>query len=208
MDKIVASFRDWGRDCYCKSGKDNTCGVRFEQQFSGLPYGYDHKYTYSHFGYNLKMTDLQAAIGLAQVSKLEEFSAARRRNFAYLRGQLDRFGGVLQFVEPTPKSDPSWFGFLMTVREEAPFTRAQIVSTLEKARIQTRMLFAGNLIRHPCFDELRESGNRFRVIGNLKVTDRLMERAFWIGVYPGMTGAQLDYMIERVAQFCSRYGIG
>jgi CDP-4-dehydro-6-deoxyglucose reductase, E1 len=203
LDKLVASFRDWGRDCYCKSGKDNTCGIRFEQQFAGLPHGYDHKYTYSHFGYNLKMTDLQAAIGLAQLDKLHDFGAARRRNFAYLRDQLDSHRQFFDFVQPTPKSDPSWFGFLMTVREDAPFTRSEIVAELEGSRIQTRMLFAGNLTKHPCFDDLRQYDDRFRIVGKLEETDRLMARAFWLGVYPGMTSAQLDYVVERIASFCS-----
>lgn len=206
LDKIVASFRDWGRDCYCKSGKDNTCGLRFDQQFGELPHGYDHKYTYSHFGYNLKMTDLQAAIGLAQVQKIEIFGAARRRNFAYLRKALAGYEGFFDFPEPTPKSDPSWFGFLMTVREEAPFTRAEIVNALEGARIQTRMLFAGNLVKHPCFDELRDSEGKFRVVGDLKWTDRIMERAFWLGVYPGMTSDQLEFIAGQVIDFCKAKG--
>ena len=207
IDKIVASFRDWGRDCYCKSGKDNTCGLRFDQQFGELPHGYDHKYTYSHFGYNLKMTDLQAAIGLAQVAKLPLFGEARRSNFAYLRKNLDSLGEAFEFVEPTPKSDPSWFGFLMTVREDAPFTRSEIVAELEGGlRIQTRMLFAGNLIKHPCFDELRAQQGRFRVVGTLAATNRIMERSFWLGVYPGMSVDQLDYMIERVSDFCAARG--
>lgn len=208
MDKIVASFRDWGRDCYCKSGKDNTCGLRFDQQFGDLPHGYDHKYTYSHFGYNLKMTDLQAAIGLAQVAKLPQFGEARRHNFAYLRANLDSLSSAFEFVKPTPKSDPSWFGFLMTVREDAPFSRSEIITELEKARIQTRMLFAGNLIKHPCFDELRMQPDRFRVVGTLDATNRIMERSFWLGVYPGMSLDQLDYMIARIADFCATKGVG
>jgi CDP-4-dehydro-6-deoxyglucose reductase, E1 len=208
MDKLVASFRDWGRDCYCKSGKDNTCGLRFDQQFGQLPHGYDHKYTYSHFGYNLKMTDLQAAIGLAQVGKLPQFGAARRANFEYLRRNLDHLSPVLDFVKPTPKSDPSWFGFLMTVRENAPFTRSEIVAELERARIQTRMLFAGNLIKHPCFDDLRTTeSKRFRVVGTLDATNRIMERSFWVGVYPGMSVEQLQYMVERIAHFCTTKGV-
>ena len=207
IDNIVASFRDWGRDCYCKSGKDNTCGLRFDQQFGQLPHGYDHKYTYSHFGYNLKMTDLQAAIGLAQVAKLPQFGEARRNNFAYLRKNLDSLSTAFEFVEPTPKSDPSWFGFLMTVREDAPFTRSEIVGVLEQARIQTRMLFAGNLIKHPCFDELRSQTGRFRVVGALEATDRIMERSFWLGVYPGMSVQQLDYMVEHIGDFCAAKGI-
>ena len=206
LDKIVASFRDWGRDCYCKSGKDNTCGMRFDQQFGELPHGYDHKYTYSHFGYNLKMTDLQAAIGLAQVQKLEAFGTARRRNFAHLREALSGHEALFDFPQPTPKSDPSWFGFLMTVREEAPFTRSEIVEALEAARIQTRMLFAGNLIKHPCFDELRDSDGKFRVVGDLESTNRIMERAFWLGVYPGMTSDQLEFIVDQIVAFCASKG--
>lgn len=204
---LVASFRDWGRDCYCRSGKDNTCGKRFEWQFSQLPDGYDHKYTYSHFGYNLKMTDLQAAVGVAQLDKLPDFGAARRRNHAYLREQLRPFAGVLDLPEATPRADPSWFGFLMTVREEAPFDRRELVTHLEGGRIATRSLFAGNLVRHPCFDEMREAGDGYRVVGNLEVTDRFMERAFWVGVYPGMQPPHLDYMVERIADFCRAKGI-
>ncbi|MCU1490061.1 MAG: DegT/DnrJ/EryC1/StrS aminotransferase [Acidimicrobiaceae bacterium] len=207
FDTIAASFRDWGRDCYCKSGKDNTCGIRFEHQLGELPYGYDHKYTYSHFGYNLKMTDLQASIGLAQVEKLDDFGDARRRNFSYLREGLARFSDVVDFTEPTPNSDPSWFGFLMTVREDAPFNRGEMVAKLESHRIQTRMLFAGNLVRHPCFDELRETGTGYRVVGDLRATDRLMERAFWVGVYPGMGVNQIDYMIEQFAASCNEFGV-
>jgi len=202
LDTIAASFRDWGRDCYCKSGKDNTCKMRFEHQLGELPFGYDHKYTYSHFGYNLKMTDLQASIGLAQIAKVGKFGRARRHNFSYLRNNLSRFDSALDFVDATDGADPSWFGLLMTVREDAPFDRAEIVAVLEKARVQTRMLFAGNLLLHPCFDEIRGDSERYRVIGDLAETNRLMERAFWIGVYPGMTKEQLDYMIDVITDFC------
>ncbi|MCU1491883.1 MAG: DegT/DnrJ/EryC1/StrS aminotransferase, partial [Acidimicrobiaceae bacterium] len=207
LDTIAASFRDWGRDCYCMSGKDNTCGKRFEWQFSQLPAGYDHKYTYSHFGYNLKMTDLQAAVGLGQVAKLPSFGAARRANFGYLKEALSDFSEVFDFPVATPSSDPSWFGLLLTVREEAPFSRAEIVNFLESAKIQTRMLFAGNLLRHPCFDELRANEEGYRVVGDLTVTDRLMERAFWIGVYPGMSPVQLEYMVDRIKAFLGQKGI-
>jgi CDP-6-deoxy-D-xylo-4-hexulose-3-dehydrase len=204
---LVASFRDWGRDCYCRSGKDNTCGKRFEWQFSLLPDGYDHKYVYSHFGYNLKMTDLQASIGLAQMAKLPGFGDARRYNHAYLRQQLSPFSEVFDFPEATPNSDPSWFGFLLTVREGAPFSRGDLVEYLEKERVATRNLFAGNLLRHPCFDEMRETGHGYRVIGELPITDRLMERAFWVGVYPGMQQVHLDYMVDRIATYCGMHGI-
>lgn len=207
LDTIAASFRDWGRDCYCKSGKDNTCTLRFGHQLGELPFGYDHKYTYSHFGYNLKMTDLQASIGLAQIAKLNWFGRARRHNFSYLREALTRYEEVFDFVCATENSDPSWFGLLMTVREGAPFTRGEIVNALESARVQTRMLFAGNLLRHPCFDEFRDTPGHYRVVGKLTETDRYMERAFWIGVYPGMETQQLDYMVDTIAKFCSSVGI-
>ncbi len=207
LDTIAASFRDWGRDCYCKSGKDNTCKQRFEHQLGQLPFGYDHKYTYSHFGYNLKMTDLQASVGLAQVAKLNQFGRARRHNYSYLRANLTGLESVLDFTSATENADPSWFGFLMTVREEAPFDRADIVGALERARVQTRMLFAGNLLMHPCFDELREGTTGYRVVGDLAETNRLMERAFWIGVYPGMSRDQMDYMVETITAFCESRGV-
>jgi CDP-6-deoxy-D-xylo-4-hexulose-3-dehydrase len=207
LDSIVASFRDWGRDCYCKSGKDNTCGMRFEHQLGELPFGYDHKYTYSHFGYNLKMTDLQAAVGLAQVKKLPAFGAARRHNHSYLRQGLQAFAAYLAFTEATAHSDPSWFGLLMTVRRDAPFNRADLVEHLERNKIQTRMLFAGNLLRHPCFDELRTRQEGYRVVGDLATTDLFMERAFWLGVYPGMIVAQLDYVIDKFAEFFQTRGL-
>ncbi len=202
LDTIAASFRDWGRDCYCKSGKDNTCGLRFEHQLGQLPEGYDHKYTYSHFGYNLKMTDLQAAIGVAQVAKLDAFGAARRANFARLAEAVAPYGDLLRLPVATERADPSWFGLLLSVEDGAPFTRNDLVRHLEGQRIQTRMLFAGNLVRHPCFDELRAAGRGYRVVGELAETDRLMERALWLGVYPGMTEQQLDYMADTLDRFC------
>jgi CDP-6-deoxy-D-xylo-4-hexulose-3-dehydrase len=208
LDAIASSFRDWGRDCYCRSGKDNTCGARFAQQLGSLPAGYYHKYTYSHFGFNLKMTDLQAAIGLAQVAKLEAFGAARRANHARLAERLEPFGELLELVEATPGSDPSWFGMLITVREGAPFGRHELVAHLEASRVQTRMLFAGNLLRHPCFEPLGEPGEAYRVVGDLRETDRFMERSFWLGVYPGMTEQQLDYMADQVGSFCGRFSRG
>ena len=204
---IAASFRDWGRDCYCRSGKDNTCGKRFSWQFSLLPDGYDHKYVYSHFGYNLKMTDLQASIGVAQVEKLAQFGRLRRQNHAYILEQLTPLASVFDFPEATLNSDPSWFGFLLTVKEGAPFAREDLVAHLEKGRVATRNLFAGNLIKHPCFDELRESGGGFRVVGDLRVTDRLMERAFWVGVYPGMREVELEYMVDLITTFCRQKGV-
>lgn len=202
LDTIIASYRDWGRDCYCMSGKSNTCGCRFSQQHGMLPLGYDHKYTYSRFGYNLKMTDMQASIGVAQLDKLEGFGIARRDNWTTLRIALDKFSGVLEFQEATNLSDPSWFGFLMTVKEDASFTRDQIVAHLEAAGIQTRMLFAGNITRQPCFDGL-ERGKDYRVIGDLPVADRFMNQALWVGCYPGLSEAQLEYIVEQITEFVS-----
>lgn len=207
LDAIVASLRDWGRDCWCRSGRDNTCGRRFEQCFGELPEGYDHKYVYSHFGYNLKMTDMQAAVGLAQLAKLPSFGAARRANFAYLARGLAPYREFLAPVEATAQSDPSWFGFLLTVRPDAPFSRRDLVRHLEARRIQTRSLFAGNLLRHPCFDEMRSAGTGYRVSGGLEATDELMERSFWLGVFPGMTDGHLDHMVSEVAAFCRRHGV-
>lgn len=201
LAKIVLSLRDWGRDCTCPPGKDNTCGKRHSQQFGELPFGYDHKYVYSHFGYNLKLTDLQAAVGCAQLGKLPSFIHARTNNFAIFREALKDLEEFFILPEPTPGSEPSWFGFPLTVRDSAPFTRNDIVNHLENKLIQTRMLFAGNLLRHPCFDELRISGNGFRVSGTLDNTDRIMSDTFWFGVYPGLTGEQIDYIIENIHTF-------
>ena len=205
---IMDSFRDWGRDCSCPPGQDNTCRSRFTRQFGELPLGYDHKYVYSHFGFNLKATEMQAAIGLAQLEKLPAFITARKKNWAFLRAALKPFRGALALPEPTPGADPSWFGFPITVKEKAGFTRDEIVSYLEKHRIQTRTLFAGNLIKHPCFDEMRRSGKGFRVVSgsrkpsnhptlqpsSLPVTDLVMSNTFWIGVYPGINKKIVDYI--------------
>ncbi|PKN31777.1 MAG: lipopolysaccharide biosynthesis protein RfbH, partial [Deltaproteobacteria bacterium HGW-Deltaproteobacteria-20] len=201
---IMLSMRDWGRDCICPSGKDNACGKRFSQQFGTLPLGYDHKYVYSEFGYNLKATDMQAAIGVAQLEKLPEFTAARRRNYAYLREALRSLEDVLVMPEATEGSDPSWFGYLMTVREGTGIKRDELVAAMESAKIQTRMLFAGNIVRQPVFDRMRASGEGFRVIGDLANTDRIMRDAFWIGVYPGMTPEMLQYMARVLAAACGR----
>ena len=200
LKQLVESFRDWGRDCWCPSGRDNTCKKRFKQQFGELPFGYDHKFVYSHFGYNLKVTDMQAAIGCAQLEKLPGFIEARKRNWQKLRKGLAGLEDRFVLPEPTPNSDPSWFGFLLTVREKAGGNRDQIVAHLEKNGIQTRMLFAGNLTRHPCFDEMRKAGKGYRVVGDLKKTDAIMERTFWVGVYPGMTDRMLNYMIEQLIE--------
>lgn len=207
LKRLVESFRDWGRDCWCASGRDNTCGERFSRQFGELPIGYDHKYVYSHFGYNLKVTDMQAAIGCAQLEKLADFGAARRRNWRFLRDALARFEEYFILPEPTPNADPSWFGFLLTVREGAPFSRDQLVAFLESRGVQTRMLFAGNLTKHPCFDEMRRSGEGYRIVGELVQTDAIMERTFWIGVYPGMEQVMLEYMVAMIEGFVrSRIG--
>lgn len=201
LKRLVESFRDWGRDCWCASGHDNTCKHRFEQQFGELPYGYDHKYVYSHFGYNLKVTDMQAAIGCAQLEKLPGFIKARKRNWGLLREGLAEYSDRFVLPEATANSVPSWFGFLLTVREKAGFTRSEIVDYLESNGIQTRMLFAGNLIKHPCFDEMRASGKGFRVVGELINTDTIMNRSFWLGVYPGMTDEIISFIIKTINLF-------
>lgn len=198
LAKVALSMRDWGRDCYCPSGRDNSCGKRFSQQHGALPFGYDHKYVYSEFGFNLKATDMQAAIGVAQLEKLPEFTEARKRNWAQLREALGPLADVLVLPEPTPGSDPSWFGFLMTVRENTGVTRDELVRALEDAKVQTRMLFAGNMVRQPAFDGMRERSDGYRVVGELPNTDRIMSNAFWIGVYPGMTEEMLAYMTETI----------
>ncbi len=203
LKRLVESFRDWGRDCWCPSGRDNTCGNRFGQQFGELPFGYDHKYVYSHFGYNLKVTDMQAAIGCAQLEKLPGFIEARKRNWNLLREGLANLDDKFILPEATENADPSWFGFLLTLREEAGFRREQIVNHLEAKGIQTRMLFAGNLIKHPCFDEMRKEGKGFRAIGDLQNADTIMARTFWVGVYPGMTEGMVAFMIKTIRGFCA-----
>ena len=204
LKKIINSMRDWGRDCWCDSGKDDTCKCRFTKQFGELPIGYDHKYVYSHFGYNLKVTDMQAAIGCAQLGKLPQIIQARQDNWLYLKQGLQDCSDKLILPEPTENSDNSWFGFLICVKENIGITRDGLVQQLEKNNIQTRMLFAGNLIKHPCFDEMRKTGEGYRQIGNLANTDRIMNDAFWIGVYPGMTREMLDYMILKIKEICKQ----
>lgn len=204
LRRLIESFRDWGRDCWCPSGRDNTCGNRFGQQFGELPAGYDHKYVYSHFGYNLKATEMQAAIGCAQLRKLPGFVEARQRNWQILSDALVDCEDIFILPEATADSDPSWFGFLLTIREGAPFSRDRIVNHLEAAGIQTRMLFAGNLIKHPCFDEMRRDGSGYRVVGQLTSTDRIMHDTFWVGVYPGMTTTMLEQMITTILGFCRK----
>ena len=197
LKRIALSLRDWGRDCWCDSGVDNTCGCRFTRQFGSLPLGYDHKYVYSHFGYNLKATDLQAAIGCAQIEKFPGFVEKRKRNFNRLFEGLKDVEG-LRIVEKHKKADPSWFGFLMTV--VGGRSRNELAQFLESRGIQTRNLFAGNLLRHPCFEGLRE-GVDYRVVGELKATDDIMNNSLWIGLYPGMDDQRLDYMIASVREF-------
>jgi len=204
LQRAVESFRDWGRDCWCTSGVDNTCKRRFDWQLGDLPKGYDHKYVYSHLGFNLKMTDMQAAVGVAQLARLDGFVTARRENWAFFRRALSDLDDVLVLPEPTPGSDPSWFGFLMTVRERAPFTRDDLVRHLEARKIQTRMLFAGNLVRQPAMTDLareaRSAGRpaTFRIAGSLAATDAVMSRSLWIGVYPGLTSAMREYVADEV----------
>lgn len=198
LHKIIRSMRDWGRDCVCASGKDNRCGHRFDGQYGELPEGYDHKYVYSHFGYNLKATDMQAAIGVAQLKKLSGFVEKRMENFKKLYMRLSDIGDKLILPEKCPGSEPSWFGFLMTCRQG--MDRRKIISYIEEHGIQTRMLFAGNLTKHPCFDGMREKGTGYRIVGDLMNTDRIMRDSFWVGVYPGMTDEKLEYMSKIIKE--------
>ena len=201
LHRIVNSLRDWGRDCWCPPGRDDTCGCRFKGRFGELPEGYDHKYVYSHLGYNLKATDMQAAVGCAQLKKLDGFIRARRENWRYLHSALDGLSDVFILPEEAPDSRASWFGFLLTIKENAPFRREELVHHLEEHNIQTRNLFAGNMLRQPCFDGMRESEEGYRVAGELRNTDAVMERTFWIGVYPGMTVEKLRCMAEEIRRF-------
>lgn len=195
LHKIIRSMRDWGRDCICPSGVDNLCKHRFDKQYGTLPLGYDHKYTYSHFGYNLKATDMQAAVGCAQLEKFPSFVERRRHNFGRLHAALECVQDKLILPKPAANSNPSWFGFLITCKEGTD--RTELVRKIEAASIQTRMLFAGNLTRHPCFDQIRGT-DAYRVVGDLSVTDRIMKDTFWVGVYPGMTDAMIDKMVEVI----------
>lgn len=198
LHKCIRSFRDWGRDCICPSGHDNLCGHRFDRQYGELPLGYDHKYVYSHFGYNLKATDLQAAIGCAQLEKFPGFVEKRRHNFDRLKEGLKGLEDKLILPEACANSRPSWFGFLITCKEGVD--RNKVVQYVEDHGVQTRMLFAGNLIKHPCFDEMRASGEGYRVVGTLENTDRIMRDTFWVGVYPGMTDEMIDYMAKTIRE--------
>lgn len=198
LNKCIRSFRDWGRDCVCPSGRDNLCGHRFDRQYGELPLGYDHKYVYSHFGYNLKATDMQAAIGCAQLEKFPGFVEKRRHNFDRLKAGLAGLEDKLILPEACEHSRPSWFGFLITCREGVD--RSQVVQYVEEHGVQTRMLFAGNLIKHPCFDEMRTTGEGYRVVGSLENTNRIMKDTFWVGVYPGMTDEMIDYMAKTIRE--------
>jgi CDP-6-deoxy-D-xylo-4-hexulose-3-dehydrase len=196
LARAIESFRDWGRDCYCAPGKDNTCGKRFDWQLGSLPCGYDHKYTYSHAGYNLKLTDMQAALGVAQMARLDEFIAARRANFRHLKQRLRDCEEFLILPEATPDSDPSWFGFLITLRENAPCDRVDLLRYLDQHKVGTRLLFAGNVTRQPYM-----KGRSFRISGELNVANAITERSFWIGVYPGLATEMLDHAANRIREF-------
>src|SRR5688500_13152498 len=193
LKKIIESFRDWGRDCWCDPGKDNTCGKRFDWQLGDLPHGYDHKYTYSHIGYNLKATDMQAAVGVAQLKKLPGFIEARRANFDYLHAGMQDLQEFFILPEATPNSQPSWFGFPIAVRPGAPFNRNQVVSFLENRKIATRLLFGGNLVRQPAYRNVQ-----YRIAGSLDNADFVMDNVLWLGVYPGLSSAMLDFVIESL----------
>jgi len=199
LKRVMESMRDWGRDCWCAPGVDNTCGKRFCRRLGDLPFGYDHKYTYSHCGYNLKITDMQAAVGLAQMDRVDEFVAARRRNFALLSELLRPLEDVLILPETTPRSNPSWFGYPLTVREGTPFTRDDVVKHLNDMKIGTRLLFGGNITRQPYM-----KGRKYRVVGDLTNSDMVTERTFWMGVYPGLGESEIGYMVDTLTKFVRR----
>ncbi len=198
LQVLVESFRDWGRDCWCHTGKDNTCGKRFDWQLGQLPCGYDHKYTYSHIGYNLKATDMQAALGVSQLTKLPQFIQRRKENFAYLRKKLDDLQDLLVLPEATAGADPSWFGFPIGVRPGTPINRTQLTRALEAQKIGTRLLFGGNLTRQPAYEECE-----FRVVGDLRNTDFVMNSVFWVGVFPGLTTEMLDFVAHTIFSFAN-----
>jgi CDP-6-deoxy-D-xylo-4-hexulose-3-dehydrase len=202
LQVLIDSFRDWGRDCWCEPGVDNTCGKRFDWQLGSLPCGYDHKYTYSHVGYNLKATDMQAALGVSQIAKLPHFIERRKENFVYLKAALKPLENVLMLPEATEHSDPSWFGFPIGVREDAPFTRDQLTRALESAKIGTRLIFAGNLLRQPAYE-----GLEYRVVGEMKNTDYVMTNAFWVGVFPGLTKEMLDFIAQVMKEFVASHTV-
>ena len=198
LSRLLLSFRDWGRDCVCPSGKDNLCGHRFDGDWSELPHGYDHKYVYSHFGYNIKVTDMQAAVGVEQLKKFPDFIKARKANWSYLKDNLKRLSDKLILPEPEQDSDPSWFGFLISVKPETGLNRNAVTRFIEDHNIQTRLLFSGNITRHPCFDQIRNT-DAYRVVGSLDNSDFIVNNSFWVGVYPGMTKEKLDYMAEVIS---------
>jgi CDP-4-dehydro-6-deoxyglucose reductase, E1 len=199
LKTLVESFRDWGRDCWCDPGRDNTCGKRFDWQLGELPYGYDHKYTYSHIGYNLKLTDMQAAVGVAQLKKLPAFVTSRQENFAFLKAGLKDLEEYFILPEATPNSTPSWFGFPIAIQSEAPFNRDDLVRFLDQRKIGTRLLFGGNLVRQPAYRQVPH-----RVVGSLENSDFVMNQVFWIGVYPGLTAAMLNYVVDSFHEFCRK----
>ena len=203
LQVLIDSWRDWGRDCWCEPGVDNTCGKRYDWELGTLPCGYDHKYTYSHIGYNLKATDMQAALGVSQIAKLPHFIERRKENFAYLKNALKPFADVLILPEATPNSDPSWFGFPIAVRPEAPFTRDELVRHYDSMKIGTRLMFAGNLLRQPAYQQIE-----CRVIGDMKNTDFVMNQVFWLGVFPGLTPAMLDYIADVTSEFVAQMATG
>ena len=197
LNRLILSYRDWGRDCICPSGHDNFCGHRFDGDWSELPHGYDHKYVYSHFGYNLKVTDMQAAVGVEQLKKFPEFIKIRQQNWKYLREQLDDLKEVLILPEAAENSEPSWFGFLISIKPESGLSRNKVTRYIEDHNVQTRLLFSGNILRHPAFDQIRGT-DAYRVVGDLKNSDFIVNNTFWIGVYPGMTKEKLDYMVQMI----------
>ncbi len=199
LNRLILSYRDWGRDCICPSGRDNFCGHRYDGQYGELPKGYDHKYVYSHFGYNLKVTDMQAAVGCEQLKKFPEFVKRRKHNWNRLKNALKPVQDKIILPVPADNSDPSWFGFLITLKENSGLDREKVVRYIESKNVQTRMLFSGNLIKHPCFDSIRGT-DAYRVVGNLSATDTIMKNTFWVGVYPGMTDDMIDYMAKTIIE--------
>ena len=199
LNRLILSYRDWGRDCICPSGHDNFCGHRFDGDWSELPHGYDHKYVYSHFGYNLKVTDMQAAVGVEQLKKFPEFIKIRQQNWKYLREQLDDLKEVLILPEAAENSEPSWFGFLISIKPESGLSRNKVTRYIEDHNVQTRLLFSGNILRHPAFDQIRGT-DAYRVVGNLENSDFVVNNTFWVGVYPGMTDTMIDYMAQVIKE--------